>query len=173
MIEAKLRSVPELQAGLSRPSPAEIQPASTPAVSEYFDQGRLIHHSVVIVPARCGDSRTSDLHRYLFLQPSPAPAPSPLPSQAAPPLPPPPTSASSDVQEGAAPPPPPAPPAPPAEDTSGMIPISQHPDYATFFKMLRVGVPDPVVRGKMGMLGLDPSILDTPDKFVPAPQEQE
>lgn len=170
MIEAKLRSVPELQAGLSRPSPAEIQPASTPAVSEYLDQDRLIHRSVVILPARCGDSCTSDLHGYFVLQPSPAPAPSPLPSQAAPPLPAPPTSASSDVQEAAAPPPPPA---PPAEDTSGMIPISQHPDYATFFKMLRVGVPDPVVRGKMGMLGLDPSILDTPDKLVPAPQEQE
>jgi hypothetical protein len=50
-----------------------------------------------------------------------------------------------------------------------MVPVSQHPDYASFFKMLRVGVPDPVVRGKMGMLGLDPAMLDTPDRLLPAP----
>lgn len=50
-----------------------------------------------------------------------------------------------------------------------MVPASQHPDYASFFKMLRVGVPAPLVRQKMGLMGLDPGILDTPGRLLPAP----
>ncbi len=34
--------------------------------------------------------------------------------------------------------------------SDNMISISEHTDYAPFFKLLKVGVPDPVVRAKLG-----------------------
>jgi len=46
--------------------------------------------------------------------------------------------------------------------------VKDHPAYAPFFKMLKVGVPLPVVSGKMSAAGLDPSLLDTPDAPAPA-----
>ena len=39
--------------------------------------------------------------------------------------------------------------------------------YAHYFKMLVVGVPEPAVRNKMMVEGVDPSILDDPE--APAP----
>ena len=40
--------------------------------------------------------------------------------------------------------------APAAAAADDMISICEHPDYAPFFKLLKVGVPDPVVRAKLG-----------------------
>lgn len=42
----------------------------------------------------------------------------------------------------------------------------EHPDYAPFFKMLRVGVPMPVVQMKCSAAGLDGSLLEDPDAMV-------
>lgn len=47
------------------------------------------------------------------------------------------------------------------------VPAAEHPDYAEFFKLLRIGVPPPVVKAKLGAAGLDPSYVDTPDRLVP------
>lgn len=52
---------------------------------------------------------------------------------------------------------------------SSMIPILQHPDYEAYFKLLRVGVPGPVVQAKIVAAGLDGSVIDNPDQLVPAP----
>ena len=85
-----------------------------------------------------------------------------------------------------APPPPPPPPqqqqqniqppqqevqneAPAGVDTTGLICVKDHPDYAPFFKMQKVGVPSFVVQGKMNALGLNGELLDTPDELIPAP----
>lgn len=38
-------------------------------------------------------------------------------------------------------------------------PISQDPRFAQYFKMLKLGVPEPAVRMKMSNEGLDPSLL--------------
>jgi len=93
------------------------------------------------------------------------------PSGPAIPPPPPPPPASG----GGPPPPPPLPVAVEESNTSppGMIPVNQHPDYAPYFKMVRVGVPEMVVRGKMAMLGLVPSVFDEPQRLVPAPPSAE
>jgi WASH complex subunit CCDC53 len=55
-------------------------------------------------------------------------------------------------------------PPPPAADG---VTVSTHPDYAEFFKLQRLGVPPPVIQGKMRAAGLDPSVLDTPDMILP------
>lgn len=49
----------------------------------------------------------------------------------------------------------------------GMIAASEHPAYSPFLKMLRVGVPPPVVVGKLQAAGLDPSVVDDPEKRIP------
>ncbi|XP_071546970.1 WASH complex subunit 3 [Panulirus ornatus] len=46
-------------------------------------------------------------------------------------------------------------------------PISQDPRFVQYFKMLKLGVPEPAVRMKMSSEGLDPSLLDDPN--APAP----
>lgn len=51
--------------------------------------------------------------------------------------------------------------------TSGMVKASEHPDYAPFFKLTRLGVPVPVVSGKVSAAGLDPAVLDNPDAMIP------
>lgn len=91
----------------------------------------------------------------------------------------PPSTSSSDAPAPTnAPPAPAAPSAPAAESTTstsivvagppeGMVAAKDHPDYAGFFKMLRVGVPTPVVANKMSGAGLDASVLDTPEKYIP------
>ena len=50
-----------------------------------------------------------------------------------------------------------------------MIAAKDHPDYAPFFKMAKVGVPPVVVQGKMESLGLIGSLLDDPERLIPAP----
>jgi len=44
---------------------------------------------------------------------------------------------------------------------------SEHPVYAKFFKMVRVGVHPQAVRLKMQSEGCDPAILDNPDAIIP------
>eukprot|EP00294_Goniomonas_avonlea_P012048 CAMPEP_0114554008 /NCGR_PEP_ID=MMETSP0114-20121206/7977_1 /TAXON_ID=31324 /ORGANISM="Goniomonas sp, Strain m" /LENGTH=197 /DNA_ID=CAMNT_0001739019 /DNA_START=13 /DNA_END=606 /DNA_ORIENTATION=- len=107
--------------------------------------------------------------------PMTAPADAPAPSTVAPPPPPPPGS-------GAPPPPPPPPgagPPPPPEAAPESAPPAEAPEpvaenkvkddprYFKYFKMVKVGVPPPVVMQKMALEGLDASLLDTPD--APAP----
>jgi hypothetical protein len=47
--------------------------------------------------------------------------------------------------------------------------IKDDPLYARFFRMLRMGVPDPAVRLKMQQEGLDAAMLDTPE--APSPNQ--
>ena len=49
---------------------------------------------------------------------------------------------------------------------SNMCPVSEHPDYVAFFKLLKVGVPPFVVQAKVNAAGLDGSMIDTPDRLV-------
>lgn len=46
-------------------------------------------------------------------------------------------------------------------------PISEDPRFSQYFRMLRMGVPDPAIRMKMSSEGVDPSLLDDP--HAPAP----
>ncbi|XP_018020557.1 WASH complex subunit 3 isoform X2 [Hyalella azteca] len=55
-----------------------------------------------------------------------------------------------------------------AASQSNTVPARQHPDYATYFKMVAVGVPLTAVKLKMSALGLDPDLLDNPDAHVTA-----
>ena len=56
----------------------------------------------------------------------------------------------------------PAPEGPPA----GMVKACDHPDYAPFFKLLKVGVPPFVVQAKVSGAGLNPDLIDTPDALI-------
>ena len=56
----------------------------------------------------------------------------------------------------------------PADD--GMICIKDHPDYASFFRLQKLGVPEPQIRMKMSAEGADPDMIEDPDRLVPAPQ---
>lgn len=53
-----------------------------------------------------------------------------------------------------------------ASGDENMCPVSDHPDYSAFFKLLKVGVPPFVVQAKVAAAGLDPSMVDTPDRLV-------
>jgi WASH complex subunit CCDC53 len=105
---------------------------------------------------------------------APAAAPAAPPADAQPAAPPPPS--------GPAPPPPAGSPPPPSTSTDlvvaepqpeessvpeGMVPAKDHPDYAPFFKLTKVGVPPPVIMGKMTAAGLNGDLLDTPDELIP------
>ncbi|KAK0171017.1 hypothetical protein PV328_008785 [Microctonus aethiopoides] len=46
-------------------------------------------------------------------------------------------------------------------------PISKHPLYEKYFKMVNFGVPKPAVKIKMAQEGLDPSLLDDPQQLIP------
>ena len=50
--------------------------------------------------------------------------------------------------------------------TAGGMKANEHPDYLPFFKMLKVGVPMPVVQMKCSAAGLDGSLLENPDAVV-------
>ncbi|XP_045583575.2 WASH complex subunit 3 [Procambarus clarkii] len=50
---------------------------------------------------------------------------------------------------------------------STATPVSQDPRYVQYFRMLRMGVPEPAIRMKMSSEGVDPSLLDDPN--APAP----
>lgn len=89
-----------------------------------------------------------------------APSPSPAGPGAAPA--PPPTSSSATAAAAAVA----APAAAPAEVKPAGVAAKDHPDYAAFFKMLRVGVPQQVVAGKMTAAGFNAAILDNPEAMV-------
>ena len=57
--------------------------------------------------------------------------------------------------------------APPPPPQQAGIAAKDHPSYAPFFKMLRVGVPQPVVTGKVTAAGLNPDILADPEAIIP------
>ncbi|KAG7158256.1 WASH complex subunit 3-like [Homarus americanus] len=50
-------------------------------------------------------------------------------------------------------------------------PVSQDSRYAQYFRMLKMGVPDPAVRLKMSSEGVNPSLLDDPDAPAPPPDD--
>ncbi len=49
-----------------------------------------------------------------------------------------------------------------------MIKASEHPDYMPFIKMVRVGLPVPVVIGKLSAAGLNVEAASNPDMLIPA-----
>ncbi|KAL7640885.1 UNVERIFIED_CONTAM: hypothetical protein RMT77_008022 [Armadillidium vulgare] len=53
-----------------------------------------------------------------------------------------------------------------AKNNIQSIPISSHPDFAPYFKMVNFGVPKEAVKLKMSSVGLDPSLLDDPLRQV-------
>lgn len=55
----------------------------------------------------------------------------------------------------------------PAGVPAGMVKAQDHPDYASFFKLLKVGVPPFVVQAKVSAAGLNPALIDTPDELIP------
>lgn len=73
---------------------------------------------------------------------------------------------SNEVQQANVPPAPSAVP----ELPSGMISAKEHPTYKRFIRMVEVGVPEPAVRNKMKIEGLDPDILSNPNQLVSAPE---
>ncbi|XP_076444962.1 WASH complex subunit 3-like [Babylonia areolata] len=77
----------------------------------------------------------------------------------------PPTDSSSSAPVPVAAPEPEA----PKEEAPPANPVSKDPRYMKFFKMLQYGIPEHAVKNKMGMEGLDPNMLDTPD--APAPPD--
>lgn len=83
-------------------------------------------------------------------------APAPVAADPNAPAPPPPAAVSPEVEEV------------PAAAPAGPM-VKDHADYTKFFKMLKVGVPQVVIEGKMRDAGLDPAYLDTPD--APAPTD--
>lgn len=95
------------------------------------------------------------------LPPTAAPAASSAPAA--------PSSAAAPAAAAPAPAPAAAAPVPvaaPVETPTGVL-AKDHPGYAPFFKMLRVGVPLPVVAGKVTAAGLNASLLDNPDAIIP------
>lgn len=57
--------------------------------------------------------------------------------------------------------------APCGTGTGDLVPACEHPLYAAYFKLLRVGVPLPVVQAKVaGVPGLDVDLLGTPSRLV-------
>ena len=95
-----------------------------------------------------------------------------LPDTAPTPAPPQPESGVVPPPPGGAPPAGEAPTSEIAEDVAAPAApagpmVKDHADYSKFFKMLKVGVPQPIIEGKMRDAGLDPAYLDTPE--APAP----
>ena len=63
---------------------------------------------------------------------------------------------------------------PPASSLpDGMVHAKDHPDYAKFFKLVKLGVPGPVIAGKMEAEGLNADAVDNPDMLVPAASSEE
>ena len=46
------------------------------------------------------------------------------------------------------------------EKAEEVVPLKDHPKYAKYFKMLKVGLPKEAVKAKMQQEGVDPSIID-------------
>lgn len=64
-----------------------------------------------------------------------------------------PPSSSVDIDVGSAP-------------SSTGVAASDHPDYAMFFKLVRLGVPPHVVKAKVEAAGLDPTAIDNPSMII-------
>ncbi|POM68465.1 Formin-2 domain containing hypothetical protein, partial [Phytophthora palmivora] len=47
------------------------------------------------------------------------------------------------------------------------VKASEHPSYAKYFKLLKMGMPRPQLELKMSAESLDPKVLDTPDAMIP------
>jgi hypothetical protein len=59
------------------------------------------------------------------------------------------------------------------EDDVKKVPVSEHPVYAKFFKMLKVGLPAHVIKIKMEAEGADPSMIDKdPNELIPLEEEK-
>jgi hypothetical protein len=59
-------------------------------------------------------------------------------------------------------------PAAAAQDPGPMVPAGEHPQYEKFFKMMKVGLPLPLIKSKASAEGLDPSVLDkAPTDLIP------
>ncbi|CAN0458810.1 unnamed protein product, partial [Ectocarpus sp. 8 AP-2014] len=52
----------------------------------------------------------------------------------------------------------------------GMAPAKDHPDYRSYFKMLKMGIPRGAALQKMAKDGVDQSILDTPEALFSLPE---
>ena len=48
----------------------------------------------------------------------------------------------------------------------GKCQAQEHPDYQGFFKLKRLGVPDPQIRFKLSLAGLTPDLIETPEALV-------
>jgi hypothetical protein len=57
-------------------------------------------------------------------------------------------------------------------ENEGKIKISEHPNFAKYFKMLRLGIPELGVKQKMASEGFDASLLDKPDALIEAPSAE-
>ena len=49
------------------------------------------------------------------------------------------------------------------------IPVREHPSYAPFFRLQRLGVPEPQIQLKMQAEGVDPELLQDPEKLIERP----
>ena len=59
-----------------------------------------------------------------------------------------------------------------AADGKKMVPVSEHPKYSKYFRMLKVGLPKPAVKSKMEQEGADPNVLDKdPSDLIPLEEE--
>ncbi|KAE9038900.1 hypothetical protein PR001_g5395 [Phytophthora rubi] len=52
-------------------------------------------------------------------------------------------------------------------DVGKTVKASEHPSYAKYFKLLKMGMPRPQLELKMNAESLDPKVLDTPDAMIP------
>ena len=52
------------------------------------------------------------------------------------------------------------------QPSSGGVKASDHPTLSQYFKMVKVGVPPQAIKGKMQREGIDPDLLDGPDKII-------
>ena len=57
----------------------------------------------------------------------------------------------------------------PEEEETQTIPIREHPTFASFFRLQRLGVPEGQIRLKMQAEGVDPSILIDPERQIEPP----
>jgi hypothetical protein len=60
----------------------------------------------------------------------------------------------------------------PSQESNEKIPLGEHPKYAKYFKMLKIGLDKEAVQAKMQLEGMDPSILDRDPKEMVSLNEQ-
>jgi WASH complex subunit CCDC53 len=52
------------------------------------------------------------------------------------------------------------------ESSSSKVKVSEHPEYIQFFKLMKLGVPLPVIQAKVLAANLNPAMLDQPNLLV-------